>query len=89
MMLEQLLRLIAQGGIHSYQDLAEQLSIPQPLLEVGLEDLARLGYLRSINDNCGDHQCSACPIGHCSVTGPGRLWSLTEKGAQAAVRLSS
>jgi DNA-binding IscR family transcriptional regulator len=88
MMLEQLLRSIAQGGIHSYQDLAQQLSISQPMLEAGLEDLARLGYLRSLDDGCGE-QCSACPVGHCSVTGPGRLWSLTEKGGRAATRLSS
>jgi hypothetical protein len=87
MMLEQLLHHIAQGGLHSYKDLAQQLSISEPLLEAGLEDLARLGYLRSIDDGCGD-QCSACPIGHCSVMGPGRLWSLTEKGAQAAGRLA-
>lgn len=82
-MLEQLLQLVAQGGAYSYQDLMQCLSISQPMLEVMLEDLARLGYLRAVSDRCGEH-CSACPVGHCSVAGPGRLWSLTEKGAKAA-----
>lgn len=82
-MLEQLLQLVAQGGVHSYQDLMQRLFISQPMLEAMLEDLARLGYLRPVSDGCSEH-CSACPIGHCSVAGPGRLWSLTEKGAKAA-----
>jgi hypothetical protein len=48
-----------------------------------LENLARLGYLRSAETACGE-DCQHCPIGGCSVTGRGRLWVLTEKGARAA-----
>jgi hypothetical protein len=84
-MLKDLLKLVAEGGIHSYEDLTRRLSISQPLLEAMLEDLARLGYLRPVNEGCEEH-CSACPIGRCSVAGPGHLWSLTEKGARAATR---
>jgi hypothetical protein len=84
-MLKDLLQLVAEGGIHSYEDLTHQLAISQPLLEAMLEDLARLGYLRPVNESCEGH-CSACPIGRCSVTGPGHLWSLTDKGARAAAR---
>jgi hypothetical protein len=84
-MLEQLLELVARGGVHSYEDLSKQLSISQPLLEAMLADLARLGYLRAVRDECGEH-CSACSIGRCSVTGPGRLWTLTEKGSKASAR---
>jgi hypothetical protein len=85
-MLEQLLRLVAEGGIHSYDDLAGQLSIPVPLLETMLEDLARLGYLRPVDNGCGMH-CAGCSMGSCSISGPGRLWTLTEKGTKAAARL--
>jgi hypothetical protein len=84
--LEELLKAVAEGGIYSYEDLAKRLSISQPLLEAMLEDLARLGYLRSVGDGCG-RQCAGCPIGPCSVAGAGRLWALTDKGARAAIRL--
>jgi hypothetical protein len=86
-MLEQLLHLIAQGGVHSYQDVIQSLSITQPLLEAMLEDLARMGYLRSVGSGC-EGNCPACPMGGCSVSGPGRLWVLTDKGAAASARLS-
>jgi DNA-binding IscR family transcriptional regulator len=84
-MLEELLRLVAEGGVHSYEDLTERLAVPEPLLEAMLEDLARLGYLRAVSDTCTGH-CAGCPIGHCNVTGPGRLWALTDKGMRAAAR---
>jgi hypothetical protein len=81
--LEELLRLVAEGGVHSYEELAAALSVPLPLLEAMLENLARLGYLRSAEAACGE-DCRHCPIGGCSVAGRGRLWVLTEKGARAA-----
>ena len=85
-MLEELLAFVAQGGVHSYEDIKRQLSISQHLLEAMLEDLARLGYLRSTGDSCKG-VCTSCSFGSCSITGPGRLWSLTEKGNKAAVKL--
>jgi hypothetical protein len=85
-MIEQLLRSVAEGGVHSYEDLAKRLSVPLPLLEMMLEDLSRLGYLRPAGSDCGTH-CAGCSVGSCSITGPGRLWTLTDKGAKAASRL--
>jgi hypothetical protein len=82
-MLEELLQLVAQGGIYSYKDLTEQLSVSIPLLEAMVADLVRMGYLKAVEDNCEGH-CSGCSVGSCSITGPGRLWSLTEKGARVA-----
>jgi hypothetical protein len=87
-MLERLLELVAEGGAHSYKDLTRQLSISQPLLEAVLTDLARLGYLRAVSDGCSE-KCSACSIGRCAVTGPGRLWTLTDKGSEATARTST
>ncbi len=86
MMLELLLQHIAQGGVHSYQDIMQSLAITRPLLETMLEDLARMGYLRSVDAGCnGD--CEVCPIGGCSVAGRGRLWILTSKGTASVRRL--
>lgn len=86
-MIDQLLQRVAEGGVHSYEDLAQHLSISLPLLEMMLEDLARLGYLRPVGNSCAGH-CEGCAIGGCSVAGPGRLWTLTDKGARAAARLN-
>jgi hypothetical protein len=84
--IEQLLRMVAEGGIHSYDELAQRLSISQPLLEVMLEDLARLGYLNAVQNGCGGH-CGACQMSGCAVVGTRRLWALTDKGVRAAGRL--
>ena len=86
-MIEQLLRFLTEGGVHSYEDLAKRLSISIPLLEMMLEDLSRLGYLRPVDSECGAH-CTSCSIGSCSITGSGRLWALTDKGTKAAARLN-
>ena len=85
-MLEQLLQLVAQGGVHSYADLTTRLSISQPLLEAMLEDLARLGYLRAVDAGCEGH-CTGCAHDGCSIAGPGRLWTLTTRGTETAARL--
>jgi DNA-binding IclR family transcriptional regulator len=87
-MIEMLLRVLAEGGVYSYEALARRLSISQSLLEAVLEDLERLGYLRSLGDGC-ETRCAACHEGGCSIVGSGRLWALTDKGLAAVDRLSS
>jgi len=81
-MLEELLRFVAEGGVHSYEDLMQRLDVSQPMLEMMLEDLARLGYLQPVDNGCNGH-CPGCSMGGCSVTGPGRLWTLTARGVRA------
>ena len=51
-MIEQLLRFVAEGGVHSYEDLAKRLSLSIPLLEMMLDELSRLGYLRPVDSDC-------------------------------------
>lgn len=81
-MLEKLLQIVAEGGIHSCEELAGHLSIPQPLLETMVDELARLGYLQEVGDRCGG-QCAGCSMDSCSRIGSGRLWTLTGKAIRA------
>jgi len=78
-MLEELLKSVADGGIHSLRDLAGQLGVSPEMVEAMLDDLTRRGYLRVLGNGC-DGQCATCPLGGCAVAGSNRLWSLTEKG---------
>ena len=80
-MLERLLSSIAEGGLHSYDGLAQELGVPRPLLEVMIEDLARRGYLRAAGGACDG--CAGCGM----ASGPcGRLWTLTGKGIRDSLR---
>jgi predicted GNAT family acetyltransferase len=47
-MVQRLLELVAEGGAHSYADLAEGLGVSEGLLGQMIEDLARMGYLRPV-----------------------------------------
>jgi len=79
-MLERLLSLVRQGGVHSYTDLARQLDVSEELLEQMLQDLARMGYLRPVADGCESH-CAGCPMAEtCAIGSPTQVWTLTEKG---------
>jgi hypothetical protein len=76
-MLERLLSLVGQGGVHSYADLARQLDVSEELLGQMLQDLARMGYLRPVADGCETH-CADCPLTEtCTSGGPTRVWTLT------------
>ena len=82
-MLEKLLQLVGEGGIHSYDELAGRLDASRSLVEAMIQDLVRLGYLRPAIDVCGGSPAcrASCGLSGCS-TGP--LWTLTERGARAA-----
>lgn len=81
-MLERLLSLVGQGGVHSYTNLAHQLDVSEELLEQMLQGLARMGYLRLVADGC-ETRCAGCSLAEtCAAGGSMRVWTLTEK-AQA------
>ncbi len=83
-MLEELLRLIAKGSVHSSKELANKLGISEPLLDRMLEDLKRMGYLRLSSESCSA-KCEHCPISAaCAVGHAGRVWVLTEAGRRMA-----
>jgi len=80
-MLNQLLELLRAGGTHRIADLARELDTTAPLIEAMLEDLSRMGYLKSVGQSCTE-RCSSCPVaGLCAAGEGGRMWTLTDKGA--------
>jgi len=85
-MLEKLLELVGEGGLHSYDDLAARLGASRPLVEAMILDLVRLGYLRPAVGACASAPaCRAgCSQGGCGSVGAGPLWTLTERGVKAA-----
>ena len=78
-MLEQLLRQIAAGGIHSYAQLARDLNVSEDLLEQMLEDLERMGYLQQMDASCDSH-CGHCEVSAtCAIHASGQIWEQTDK----------
>jgi hypothetical protein len=88
-MLEKLLQLVGEGGIHSYDELAARLAVSRPLVEAMIQDLVRLGYLRPVISACESSPACRAGCGRgCGSVGAGPLWTLTERGARAAGQLN-
>jgi DNA-binding IscR family transcriptional regulator len=74
-MLNQLLELLRAGGTRRVADLARELDTTSELVEVMLEDLCRMGYLKQVGGKCGG-KCAACPMaGMCAAGSQGQLWA--------------
>jgi DNA-binding Lrp family transcriptional regulator len=85
-MLQKLLNELATGGVHSCTDLGRELDLSESLLEQILMDLERMGYIKSVGTDC-EERCTGCPLNNvCAVGQPGRIWTLTEKGARGRLR---
>ena len=79
-MLMELLRRLAQGGVHTTASLARELGVSRGLLASMTEELARMGYLQVMGGGC-QGKCGACSLAAgCSVSDLGSVWVLTEKG---------
>ena len=84
--MQRLLELVAEGGVHSYADLARELGVSEELVGQMIEDLARMGYLRPVAGDC-ESRCTSCALAEtCAIGGPTRVWTLTEKGQRQDVR---
>jgi predicted ArsR family transcriptional regulator len=84
-MLNRLLDLLQEGGTRRVSDLANELGTTPELVELMLEDLTRMGYVKPVESECSD-KCAACPMADaCAAAGPseqgagGRVWVLTEE----------
>ncbi len=84
-LLERLLALLRQGGVLSISEVAEELGTSPELVETMLDDLARRGYVRPVEAQCG-LKCAGCPYA-CGggVAGAGRLWRVEEEGGGSVV----
>jgi len=79
-MLDKLLQIIASAGMHNFTQLAQRLDVSEGLLESMVDELVRMGYLKSLSVKCGA-DCKGCPIASaCAIGSAGRVWVLTEKG---------
>jgi predicted ArsR family transcriptional regulator len=87
-MLERLLKAVAEGGVHSYSELAKNLGVSEDLLRQMVEDLVRMGYLEPLRETCPS-ACAECSMGDvCTIGGHGRAWSLTREGRRVAAKIS-
>lgn len=82
-MLNRLLHLLEEGGTRRVSDLAKELETTPELVEVMLEDLTRMGYVKPVTSECSD-KCATCPMsdacaaGDPSASGGGRVWVLSD-----------
>jgi hypothetical protein len=87
LMLNDLLRLLGDGGIHSTAELARRLGVGEALLNTMTSDLTRRGYLAALDTSCAT-ACDGCGLS-ASCAAPGEptpnntrapLLMLTAKG---------
>lgn len=86
-MLHRLLDLLRAGETHRITDLAQELGTTSQLVELMLEDLSRLGYVKRVSSTCSA-ECATCPMSGMCAAGSsledqstGRVWVLTEKAS--------
>jgi hypothetical protein len=73
--LNQLLELLRAGGTRRVADLARELDTTPKLVEMMLEDLCRMGYLKRLGGECGG-KCASCSMaGLCAAGSQGQLWT--------------
>jgi DNA-binding MarR family transcriptional regulator len=85
--LNEVLRLLAEGGVHSTAELARQLGVSEELVTAMAESLTRHGYLMRVGMDCVA-ACDGCALaGACAVPRSpmpvAQLLTLTTKGRQA------
>ena len=86
-MLEEMLRLVAQGEVTDVAELAARVGVSPALTAQMLEHLERLGYLTQGLPECASG-CAGCSrAGSCSIGTPARLWALTPRGEAAWQRM--
>ena len=92
-MLNDLLRLLGDGGIHSTAELARRLAVTETLLAAMTGDLTRRGYLAALDTSCAT-ACDGCGLS-AACAAPGEpsahasLLTLTPKGQRATSALSA
>ena len=88
MLLNEMLRLLGEGGILSTAEIARRLEVDPALVSAMAEDLAARGYLTSLALDCttaceGCASSSACHVSDRPGT-TARTFALSPKGRQVA-----
>lgn len=84
-MFDAILRLGAEKGVVTLDDVAARLAISADLAERLFFELERRGYLKNLS--ACHAPCGHCPAKEaCRALREPRLWTFTEKGAQACRR---
>ena len=82
-MLNDMLRLLGDGGIHSTAELARRLGVNETMVSALTGDLTRSGYLAPDDNGCGTG-CDGCGLGMAcapaSGNAPAPMLMLTAKG---------
>jgi hypothetical protein len=77
-MLIELLGLLRGDRTRSLRDLAQALNTTLEMVEIMLENLERMGYVRQISTACGKG-CGSCEVNDsCPQISTGRIWALIE-----------
>jgi hypothetical protein len=82
-MLNDLLRLLGDGGIHSTAELARRLGVSETMVTALTCDLTRRGYLAALDMGCAT-ACDGCGLGATCSEPRAPLLTLTAKGQAAA-----
>ena len=87
-MLKQILKIIAAGDVQNQFDIAQKAAVPLAMVTPILEQLARQGYLQTLQGGCApttqDSPCGGCAGAEsCDPLRGQCIWMLTEKGQHA------
>lgn len=77
-MLQKLLEWITKEGAYKPAEFARRLGVSQALVEQGVSDLVRAGYLKQV-EGCSQEACSACSSTDTCSLAKTRIWVRTEK----------
>lgn len=81
-MLKKLIAEIQSGGTLQPTALAARLNTSLEMVLAMLADLERMGLLREVGEECGQHSCGGCPlVDGCGISGraKGKLWMLASR----------
>ncbi len=87
-MIKELLRAVEQAAYISKPDLARRLGQPLAMIEAGLSDLVRLGYLK-LDEGLASCElpCGGCPSAKTCSQVSIKTLSVTEKGQHALEKI--
>ena len=81
-MLRNILKEIYSADVFSKENISKNLDISQEMLESGVSQLVRMGYLmEEIGSPICESKCNSCAFSRCSTI-PMRMFTITQKGKE-------